>query len=141
MEYEYPLLKKVFDHYHKEGVDLSNTKLYSCMHHLAPQGEMYKRFIAFGFLPQNITVLGKIYSSNAEVTQELRAFGINALQPEFSGRAFDTEHAENCRDVANQIDNDSENVILDDGGFLIHEARAKSIAFAVEQTSSGFRKH
>jgi S-adenosylhomocysteine hydrolase len=140
MEYDYPLLKKVFEHYYRKGVNLSNTKLYSCMHLLAPQSEMYKRFIEFGFSPQNITVLGKIYSSNKEVIKELRELGINTLQPEFSGIAFDVEHAKNCKQVANEIDDEMNNIILDDGGYLIHEARTKSIIFAVEQTSSGFRK-
>ncbi len=140
MEYEYPLLKKVFDHYFREGVDLSNTKLYSCMHLLAPQGEMYKYFIKFGFQPQNLNVLGKIYSTNAEVIEELKSLGINASQPDFSGRAFDQEHVENCREVISEIDDKCTNIILDDGGYLIHEARSKSVDFAVEQTSSGFRK-
>ena len=110
------------------------------MHLLAPQAEMYKKFIEFGFSPQNITALGKIYSSNTEIIEELRNIGINVLQPEFSGKAFDTEHAENCRRIAVAIDGDFKNIILDDGGYPIHEARGKAISFAVEQTSSGFRK-
>lgn len=140
MEYNYPLFERVFNHYHKEGADFSNVKLHSCMHLLGPQAEMYKRFIQFGFDPRNITALGKIYSSNHEVVEELRGLGINVIQPEFDARSFDLVHAENCRNEANQIQDKDTNIILDDGGYLITEARSKNVGFAVEQTSSGFRK-
>jgi len=140
MDYSYPLLQKVFNHYYKEGADVSKAKLYSCMHLLAPQIEMYKYFIKFGFSPSNIIALGKIYSSNIEAIEELRSLGVSVVQPDFDGRAFDTTHAENCKKIALEIGDTEQNIVLDDGGFLIHEARSKPVRFAVEQTSSGFRK-
>lgn len=140
MQYDYPLLKMVFEHYSPQGTDFSNIKLYSCMHLLAPQCEMYKKFVAFGFLPENIVVLGKAYSSNIDIIDELRSIGIMVIQPEFIGKSFDIEHAENCKKIASLIEDSSKNIILDDGGYLIREASSKAIEFAVEQTSSGFRK-
>jgi S-adenosylhomocysteine hydrolase len=140
MEYNYPLLKKAFDRYFVPNIDLSNTRLYSCMHLLEPQGEMYKYFIKFGFIPKNITVLGKIYSSNEEIIREIKSQGINVVQPVFNIRPFDIEHAENCKDIASNVKEGFKNIILDDGGYLIHEAKSKMVNFAVEQTSSGFRK-
>lgn len=140
MDYDYPLLKKVFEHYYRDGIDVSRAKLYSCMHMLAPQKEMYEYFLKFGFNPENIVALGKAYSSNKEIVEELAKRGIAVVQPEFSERPFDLVHAENCRNIANQIASDSMNIVLDDGGYLIYAARSKNVTFSVEQTSSGFRK-
>lgn len=140
MDYSYPLLSKVFNHYHKDGLDLSDFRLYSCQHLLAPQLEMYKMFIKFGLKPENIFVLGKAYSSNVEIIEELKKLGLKVWQPTFKGESFDSEHTENCQELIKDISSNYKNIILDDGGALIFEAREKSVYCAVEQTSSGFRK-
>jgi S-adenosylhomocysteine hydrolase len=139
MDYSYPLLNKIFDHYKQEKLDLSDFRLCSCQHLLGPQLEMYKMFIEFGFKPENIIVLGKAYSSNREVMQDLQNLGIKAFQPEFSGISFDIEHTKNCQDIIKEISDNDKNIILDDGAYLINTAKEKNIYFAVEQTSSGFR--
>ena len=64
---------------------------------------MYKMFIEFGFKPQNIHVLGKAYSSNAGVIEDLKTLGLNVSQPRFSGISFDIEHANNCIEVIKAI--------------------------------------
>lgn len=140
MNYSYPLLNKVFNYCKNNKIDLSNFYLYSCQHLLAPQYEMYKMFIKFGFKPENIIALGKAYSSNIEVIKELKDLGIEVFQPEFSGIAFDKEHTKNCKLITKNIYNKNKNIILDDGGYLINESKTKNIYFAVEQTSSGFNK-
>lgn len=140
MDYSYPLLKKVFNYYYKKQVDISDLKLFSCQHLLAPQYEMYKLLIEFGFTPENITVLGKIYSSNKGIIQDFQRLGIKCIQPEFRDMPFDEEHEFNCKKIAEEISDEDINIILDDGGYLIYEARDKSVLFGVEQTSSGFRK-
>ncbi|MDE1925113.1 MAG: hypothetical protein KGH79_02950 [Patescibacteria group bacterium] len=141
MEYTYPLLDRIFDYYYsKRDASISDYKLYSCMHLLEPQYEMYKRFIKFGFKAESIVALGKAYSSNKGIIQELTALGIRVLQPTFSGQAFDDEHTENCSSIAQEINENTKNIILDDGGYLIDASKNKKIFFAVEQTSSGFRK-
>src|ERR1035437_2235599 len=103
MDYSYPLLHKIFDHYKQDKRDLSDFRLYSCQHLLGPQYEMYKMFIEFGLKPENIVALGKAYSSNKEVIQDLKDLGIKVLQPEFSGISFDIEHSNNCRIVVEEI--------------------------------------
>ena len=140
MDYSYPLLHKIFNHYNKDKKDLSDFRLYSCQHLLGPQLEMYKMFIEFGFKPENIIALGKVYSSNKEVIQDLKNLGIKVLQPEFSGISFDIEHMKNCQNIVKEISDNNKNIILDDGGYLIHATENNNIYFAVEQTSSGFRK-
>jgi hypothetical protein len=84
--------------------------------------------------------LGKAYSSNVEIINELKQMGINVLQPEFIGASFDVEHFNNCQNIANTVSDKDKNIILDDGGYLIDASKDKNIYFAVEQTSSGFRK-
>ncbi len=108
MDYAYPLLNKVFNYYRNHKIDLSNFFLYSCQHLLAPQYEMYRMFIQFGF------------------------------KPEFNGISFNKEHIKNCKSLTKNISNKNKNIILDDGGYLIDESKTKNIYFAVEQTSSGF---
>lgn len=140
--YTYPLLDKVFSTY--SGIhNLNSTYLVACQHLLEPQLEMFKRLIAFGFKPQNILVLGKIYSVNKDIASELRALGIDVRTPAFSGKSFDVEHRENCIGILNSLSANIENVIiLDDGAELIKvfAESHRRVLFAVEQTSSGFRK-
>lgn len=142
MEYSYPLLQRIFEHY--DGISskhkIANLKLYSCQHLLEPQYRMYKELIKFGFKPENIAILGKAYSSNKEIINNLRDLGISVVQPDFSGSSFDEDHVSNCKTIVAKISDKDENIILDDGGFLIYEAKDKNILFAVEQTSSGYRK-
>lgn len=142
MEYAYPLLQKICAHY--SGVSstqkISELRLFSCQHVLEPQYKMYKELIAFGFRPSHITILAKAYSSNKEIINDLIHLGINVIHPQFSGVSFDEEHRANCKMVVEKISNKNKNIILDDGGCLIYEAKDTSIFFAVEQTSSGLRK-
>lgn len=140
MDYSYPILRRVFNYYYHKQLDISDLKIFSCQHLLAPQYEMYKLFIKFGFDPKNIIVLGKAYSSNKGIILDLQSLGIKVVQQEFSGTAFDKEHAMNCRKVVEEMFDTDKNIILDDGGYLIYEAKKKNVLFAVEQTSSGFRK-
>jgi len=142
-KYDYPLLNKVFNFFSKKTLDLNNTYLVCCQHLLEPQLEMFKKFIDFGFKPENIFLVGKAYSANNEIADELRLLGINIFNPKFTGQSFDIEHRKNCISLINSLPVDKENIIvLDDGGELISlfVENHKKILFAVEQTSSGFRK-
>ena len=143
IDYSYPILQKVFNYFKdlkNETHDLSQIRIYSCQHLLGPQFEMYKMFIQFGFKPEHIFAFGKAYSSNVQVIHDLENIGINVVQPKFTGISFDIEHANNCSDIISHISDDDQNIILDDGGYLINESKSKHVSFAVEQTSSGFRK-
>lgn len=141
--YNYPLLEKVFSAYSNKALDLSNIHLIACQHLLEPQLEMFKRLITFGFKPENILILGKAYSANKDVVEELKALKVDVRTPDFSGKSFDAEHRQNCIGILNSLPANIENVIiLDDGAELIKvfaESHRK-VLFAVEQTSSGFRK-
>lgn len=141
MNHSYSILYKVIDHYKNMNGELGDFHLVSCQHFLEPQIEMYKGLIEIGIKPENITALGKIYSTNSEILEELKDLGIKAIQPQFSGKSFDGEHRKNCEEVLKTTE--AQNVvILDDGAEMISvfSKSDKNILFAVEQTSSGFRK-
>ena len=143
MNYNYPLLDKVFATYGDHSDNLKTTYLVACQHLLEPQLEMFKRLIVFGFKPENILLLGKAYSVNKEIVSELNALGIDVRTPNFTGKSFDVEHRENCLAVLNSLPANIENIIiLDDGAELIKvfAENHRKVLFAVEQTSSGFRK-
>lgn len=142
MTYSYPLLNKVINYYKNlDSGGISDCHIISCQHLLEPQIEMYKGFIEIGIKPENIIILGKIYSTNQSVLDELKNLGIKVLQPQFSGKAFDEEHHKNCEDLLGQLSG-QKIIILDDGAELIHvfSKSYSHVDFAVEQTSSGFRK-
>ncbi len=144
MKYDYPILNKVISNYLSSNTkNLSSHYILSCQHFLEPQIEVYKGFIKLGIKPENISALGKIYSTNFEILKELNDLGIKAIQPIFTGKAFDEEHKSNCLSLLDLVPNGlNDLVVLDDGGELIKIASEnnRNISFAVEQTSSGFRK-
>jgi len=141
MAYSYPLLKKVIGHYGK-STKASDYYLVCCQHFLEPILKMMEALVAFGFDPKKIIMLGKTYSTNEGIRQEIANLGITALQPAFSGIAFDDEHKNNCRQLLKLVPGDATSIVLDDGGELIKAFMEsdKKVFFAVEQTSSGFRK-
>jgi len=141
-EYEFPLLEKVAEHYSSLPHDVSDVYLVCCQHMLEPQRRMFEKLVSFGFDPSKILILGKTYSTNSDVQKELQAMGIEAKQPAFTGASFDTEHQQNCQEMLNSIPADAPVILLDDGAQLITESAAtqRKVLFAVEQTSSGFRK-
>jgi len=142
MDYQYPLLKRIFDHFYKSDKDLSDIYLVCCQHLLEPQAKMFELFIDLGFSPQKIIILGKAYSANVEIAKEITKKGLRVLTPKFSGISFDEEHQKNCKEILGLVPAEANVVILDDGAELImtfaHDRR--NVLFAVEQTSSGFRK-
>src|SRR3989338_257818 len=141
MNYESPILRKVIEHYKSVAGSIDDIRIVSFQHLLEPQIEMYNGFIELGVKPENIHALGKIYSSNKSVIEDLKALGIQALQPAFLGKPFDEEHRNNCLALRSKFSNEKV-IILDDGAELINvfAENYDNVLFAVEQTSSGFRK-
>lgn len=136
------MLKKVFNYFQNGQQKVDDVYLVCCQHLLEPQLRMFEMFIDYGFEPQKIFVLGKAYSANSDILKELQERRINVIQPKFSGIAFDDEHKNNCRIITNLIPNEARTIIIDDGAELIKTFAEldKKVLFAVEQTSSGFRK-
>ena len=141
-DYTFPILERVFKHYSTFSYKVSDQILVCCQHLLEPQLKMFEKLIEFGFRPENIYVIGKVYSTNKTISEELQNKGVHVLQTNFSGEAFDVEHLKNCEELISKLPNSAECVVLDDGAQLIKVfiKHQKKVRFAVEQTSSGFRK-
>lgn len=141
MDYSYPILQRVFDHYNKIPHAVGDFYIVCCQHLMEPQKKMLERLIEFGFDKNKILMLGKAYSSSREIVEELKTDGIVAIQPDFSGISFDEEHVNNCRMLYKTVPQDAKVLLIDDGADIIkvfNEGKT-NVIFAVEQTSSGFR--
>jgi hypothetical protein len=142
--YEYPKLHKVFDLYRDLPPQIPEFHLVACQHLLETQLEMFKLLISYGFKPQNMHVLGKIYSTNTEILGELKDLGIQMYQPALSLEGFDLQHRANCLYMLDSVPEGQKIIVLDDGGELLsvfnESDRATDVLAGIEQTSSGFRK-
>ena len=143
------LLKKV------NSVGLFKKTLFICVQHLLFTNiDLFKAMISLGAVPQNIYVLGKLYSTNHSVTESLAHMGINVAsqQNQESGllsfrEVFDAD----ILSMMNRILSDKEKhifeaiIILDDGGHCIKNYQKSTLfknfstvpVMGIEQTSSG----
>ena len=145
--YDYPKLSALKDYFSALNKDkkikYDEVKIFACQHILEPQKVMFEKIIEFGIKPSNIFLLGKIYSTNFEILDELKRIGINAYQPEFDqSLPFDIQHKKNCEKIFSKSENDDQIIIIDDGAQLleIFNKTKHDNVVGVEQTSSGFRK-
>lgn len=128
--------------------DLSKVVIIACQHILEPQKVMFQKIINMGFSPENIFLMGKIYSTNYGVFKEIQDLGIYVLESGFQIQtSFDMQHAHLCKFLLQKSHNARKKadrvIVLDDGGELINqlilEDKYDSV-IGIEQTSSGFRK-
>lgn len=149
LNYNYPKLRNLEEFFGTElkDKDLSNTVIIACQHLLGPQKIMFEALLSLGFLPENIFLLGKVYSTSNEVLNEIKNLGIYVVQPEFNPLvSFDAQHADNCRNLIEsarkKLLTAEKVIVLDDGAMLLQEVAKTGLTnvVGVEQTSSGFRK-
>lgn len=151
-DYNYPLLGRVTDYFQNTSTkSLENVHIFACQHILEPQEKMFILLSKFGIRPQNIHILGKIYSTNFEVLDELKKIGFETEQPAFDfTRSFDEQHKESCNKIFESLvktnKRDDRVIVLDDGADLLNifnnnlgRLNSQNI-IGIEQTSSGFRK-
>ncbi len=150
--YRYPLLEYIMQAY--EGVDMSDTILLSCQHLLGPQLRMYEYFLLeAGLKPENCIIVGKGYSTNSSVLDELIRH--RCVVAPFSDRfnplgSFQIWFASEIKAFVagilteRNLDKIKRIIVLDDGGYM-HEAAYEYLGddlrlVGVEQTSSGRHK-
>ena len=134
------------------SASLENICIISVQHLLGTVSEMFTSWLDLGLKAENIHVLGKCYSSNKEVIEEMEAKGIQ-VSPYSSAYhshiAYDDIFDELVRGfLKSRLDRCSSFeriILLDDGGHLIDIAteicgdEANRIV-GVEQTTSGYEK-
>jgi hypothetical protein len=136
--------------------DFSRT-LFVCGEHLLETTvSLLEMYIRLGAKPENIYVVGKSYSNNADVIQQLHRLKINHVpnnEQDTLGSfsiGYDGDIAEMLKRVTNRFKNPSKRskidgvIVADDGGHVlekIHHTKAFRTLFkyvvGIEQTSSG----
>ncbi len=147
---ELPLIHKAGSLF--DTIDLGNCILIACQHILGTTTPMVEELIQRGLEPSSIFILGKCYSTNNEVLEQIKNQGIyvSDLSTEYqSHMAFDDQYKSHVRsfllDISSKVlvKGYDRIIVLDDGGELIlqlTELNLFRVSFAVEQTSSGIRK-
>lgn len=145
-----PLLDESIAAFRREvGPFTSRTALVCVQHLLETTGSLLEATLDLGFRPGAIFVLGKLYSTNTDVSTRLSALGINVISsqlPEWKG-GFRESFREDCVRLWKHValycsDNAIERiVILDDGGHCLETAPVALTreypTIGIEQTTSG----
>lgn len=144
-----PLVESVTDCY--QGPYLDNVIIIGVQHILETTHAMFRSLYKLGLKPQNVSVIGKCYSSCKEVYDEMRADGIDVDPDSFSYSShepFDSYFQKLVEDFIKKRLNKLRNpkiekiIILDDGGKCIELILRNMEKFpplvAIEQTSSGY---
>lgn len=132
---------------------LKDTYLIGCQHVLPSLYYLLKSAIKLGLKPENISIIGKCYSSSKLAFSMLSKENISISDDSFSYDShisFDEQfkrYIEKFIQKDLHILQDSDNkkiILLDDGGELITAAKKymnnQNILLGVEQTSSGYNK-
>jgi S-adenosylhomocysteine hydrolase len=146
-----PLLEHVKSFH--PATSLSNVLLIGCQHILATTHSMLRSLYSAGLDPKNIFLLGKCYSSNGSVWQEMHEDGIQISPLSFSFESHQAFDGQFCRIVAKFLENTLSRVdltkfnkiiLIDDGGQLLSLSmeffRGLTNVVAIEQTTSGYEK-
>ena len=135
------------------SISLSNVLLIGCQHILETTHTMFQSLYDFGLKPKNIFLIGKCYSSNLSVWQEMYLEGIQVSLLSFSFEShltFDDQFSDILiqflKNILSRIDLSAFNtiIVIDDGGQLLTLSMKffknyKNI-IGIEQTTSGYEK-
>lgn len=135
------------------SLSLSNVLLVGCQHILGTTHTMLRSLYSTGLNPKNIFLLGKCYSTNRSVWQEMHKDGIRVSPLSFffdSQKAFDDQFSkivsQFLKYTLSRLDLSKFNkiILIDDGGQLLCQAmelfKGHPNVIAIEQTTSGFEK-
>lgn len=129
--------------------DLKDISIISVQHLLETTGSLFETLICLGVQPENIYLLGKIYSTNQETQLKLRQLGIfspDSTIPRVPG-LYKESLIKDIKNLWLKIQKDkkqnSKIIILDDGGYCLHnipdEIKKQYQIIGIEQTTSGMR--
>lgn len=144
-----PLVESVTDCY--QGPYLDNVIIIGVQHILETTHAMFRSLYKLGLKPENISVIGKCYSTCKEVYNEMVADGIDVDPGSFSYSSHESFDAHFQKLVENFIKKRvvklknskiEKIIILDDGGRCIELIQNNMEEFpplvAIEQTTSGY---
>lgn len=142
-----PLVESLVASY--DGPSLRNVRILGVQHILETTHSMFQSLYRLGLKPENISIIGKCYSTCKEVYDEMIAEGIDVSPGSFSyssHQSYDELFGEEVRKfLSSRTDRLHEYervIILDDGGkcitTLLHNPVSLPPLIAIEQTSSGY---
>lgn len=144
-----PLVDSLINSY--SDLDFSRVKIIGVQHILETTHAMFQALYLLGLKPENISLLGKCYSTCKEVYEEMISDGIDVSSGSFSYRLdqpFDELFVEEVNEFLSSRINDLSQskydciIVLDDGGKCIDFLRKEMLdsipIIAIEQTSSGY---
>lgn len=144
-----PLVESLISSY--VGPDFSKVKIIGVQHILETTHSMFRSLYKLGLKPENVSLIGKCYSTCREVYEEMRADGIDVSPGSFSyashqpfDKLFEAEIqsflSKHLEDLS--ADKYEKIIVLDDGGkcisFLSQHLSKVSNIIGIEQTSSGY---
>lgn len=144
-----PIVESIVNAY--DGPSLENVRIIGVQHILETTHAMFQSLYKLGLRPENISILGKCYSTCREVHEEMLRDGIDVSPGSFSyfsHRPFDEFFGEEVQTFLTQCSKDFLEkkydcvIILDDGGkcirFFSENIHLSIPMIAIEQTSSGY---
>jgi S-adenosylhomocysteine hydrolase len=145
------LLEYVSNQY--KDIDLSKSILIACQHLLGTTVDLLDEMFGKGLSPQNTYVVGKCYSTNNKVFQDIKSKNVNisVLSKSYnSHKSYDKQFKLIIDKFINNVISSTDLtsfekiIILDDGGELLLQFSELPISFnhciGIEQTSSGYNK-
>lgn len=145
-----PLVESLLEGYSLE--DFSNVKIIGCQHILETTHSMFRSLFSLGLKPENVSLIGKCYSTCKEVYEEMLEDGIGVSDLSFaysSHTSFDDLFKRAVTSfLSSKIDDLRSNkyeliIVLDDGGKFISELNKHELCnlpiVGIEQTSAGYR--
>ena len=149
--YYFPLLPvlKVFERNRISLFQPQRTYLIGVQHLMETTGSLIEAIIEIGILPEDIFLLGKIYSSHQETINKLRILGVNVSDstlPKKFGHYRETLTSDVQKlwsNLLRKIKKGDRVIILDDGGYCLKNVPNKILqeneVVGIEQTTSGIR--
>lgn len=130
------------------SIRLDRVRIVGVQHILGTTHSMIRSLYRLGLKPENVSLLGKCYSTNVEVMAEMRDEGIDVSEGSTAycsytpyDQLFEMLVDEFVRTRSSNFADFDRVVILDDGGHLIESAYNQSLVgcnvICIEQTSSG----
>lgn len=129
--------------------EATHFKIMAVQHLMETTGSLFEYLIHLGFVPQNIFLTGKVYSTHKPTVEKLKQLGINIFESTVPkelgtyGVCLEKDVKRMWDELGKQLKPNDEVVVLDDGGFALQNVPGSVLGnhkvYGIEQTKSGIR--
>lgn len=146
----FPRLEVIEDLKKQQQLKLDDSYyIISVQHLLQTTGSLFEALIEIGFIPKNIFLTGKIYSTHEPTRIQLKNLGINIIESTYPQKlgtyseCLEIDIKKMWRNLLSVLKPKSKIIILDDGGYTLKNIPEHIIELhnliGIEQTTSGIR--